>query len=186
MEWLSLRRHSNNKHKLLIILLLIGIPIFLALGKLPFAVIFFLLWVDKIISGYTKGALSELGIELVTVPTIYIGILYGSIFAFLFCFLVYPILNAIKWVIAQPLTTELPPFIPSPDTFIDGMIGFMAGILPGLLPLPMLFIVCVIAKNILISIKDAWFFGMPPKPMALINIIANVFLANYLIFILQM
>lgn len=142
------------------------------------------LMVAKIISSITDGTLDVMGIELITVPIIYIGIIYGPVNAFLFGFLVMPIIEVVRWSLKTPQMTEgWFPLIPSPDGLVDGLTGVVAGLLFLIVPIFWVGVVSIIIKNILMIIKDLLVFGAPPKPQFVINILLNIFLFKIIMII---
>ena len=129
--------------------------------------------------GYLRIAY-EFGIELITTSMILIGIIYGPSFAFLFGLLIYPVIDAFRWMVAVPFEAEWPPLIPSPDSLIAGVLGFIAGFLIDFLPFFVVVFACLIARIPMAVAKDMLFTGMPFKPGYLFGI-AFTFFVIYLL-----
>ena len=146
------------------------------------ALIFALLWIDRVFLGYTRVAYA-FGIELVTSCMILTGILYGPSFAFLFGFLVYPIVDAFRWMVAVPFDPEWPPLIPSPESFIAGATGFLAGLLSGFLPFLVVVFACLIIRIPVCVLKDWIFYEMPLRPAYFIAIPFSFIVVNALHFL---
>jgi hypothetical protein len=158
-------------------ILILGMVISLIFFSHIFAIAFFLIWLNKIISGYTRGATESFGIELVTMPMVLIGFFHGPVVGFVFGFAVSAFMDIIKWLINPPFEVNWPPLIPSPDSLIDGTVGLIAALLGGLMSFFFVGVICTIAKNVLIPIKDGLIYGIPVKPAFIFNIVINLFLA---------
>ncbi len=159
----------------------------LAIAGLPPALIFAMLWFEKVTLGLSQGVLVELGIEFATVPMVFIGVLYGPWTAFLVGFFGLPLLDSVRWIISPPkYSGGWPPVIPGPDSFVDGLTGAVAGFLYGFLPFSWASPIAIITKNIIAPIKDTLTYGNPPRPTIIVNIGVNIFLAGFLSFVLNL
>ncbi|MBI4018664.1 MAG: hypothetical protein HY364_00235 [Candidatus Aenigmarchaeota archaeon] len=151
------------------------------------AVIFTLIFLEKVLAGFFDGINNELGIEFITVPMILAGIVYGPMTAFLFGFFGLPFLEAIRWMIKTPaLSGGWPPLIPSPDVAVDAIVGAAAGILVLLIPVEWAGIICIIMKGIIAPIKDSLVYGIPPRPTIVINVMFNIIIFELLIFVVKL
>ncbi len=179
---------SETHPKLIVslILLVMGFFLSLAIAGLPAAIIFSLLWFEKVTLGLTQGMLAELGIEFATVPLIFIGILYGPATAFIVGFFGMPILDSLRWFISPPkYSGGWLPIVPGPDSFVDGLTGSIAGLLASFsfsIAAPL----AVIARNVIKPVEEAMAYGKPPSPSLLINAAFNLFLVNVLSFVIQL
>ncbi len=168
---------------ILLSILALGSVIFYVIGGLRFAIIYAMLWIDKIIIGKLKMPL-EFGIELFSIPAILVGIMYGPLNGFLFAFFVIPIIGGILDFIATGLggthllDTGWEPFFPSPESFISGAIAVVAGFLRGSLPFLYIVVACMVVRFLMHTIKDV-IFGMPivKIPAYLINVGLNILVA---------
>src|SRR3989344_1707725 len=92
------------------------------------AVIFALVFIQKLLSGFFDGINDELGVEFITVPMILAGMIYGPMPAFLFGFFGLPFFECVRWAIKTPaLSGGWPPIIPSPDVLVDAVAGAGGG-----------------------------------------------------------
>lgn len=168
-------------------ILVIGFLVLLPTAGLPAAVIFAIIWFEKVTLAISQGMLAEVGVEFATVPIIFIGALYGPVAGFIVGFFGMPVMDALKWFIAPPkFTGGWPPFVPGPDTFVDGVTGAIAGVLIQFLSFSVAGPLAVIAKNIMAPVKDAAAYGQPPKPAYIINTFFNFFLVGFLSFVLHL
>ena len=156
---------------------------FIGRGSLGFAIIYAMLWIDKIIIGKLKMPL-EFGIELFSIPAILVGMMYGPLTGFLFAFFIIPIIGGILDFIsvelggAEMLDTGWEPFFPSPDSFISGIMAVIAGFLRGSLPFLYIVVICMVVRFIMTNIRDFHLVGRPDKFVVnLINFGLNVLIA---------
>src|SRR3989338_3903400 len=147
------------------------------------AVIFALVFIQKLLSGFFDGINDELGVEFITVPMILAGMIYGPMPAFLFGFFGLPFFECVRWAIKTPaLSGGRPPIIPSPDL----PVGAAAGILLIFIPIVWAGPICVIMKGIMAPIKDSLVYGVPPRPTIAINVLFNIFLFGALMFVVKL
>jgi len=183
-------RENYSSARLLIALgfLVAGLIVITPLAGVPAAVIFALLWLEKVISAMSQGIVGELGIEFYTVPLIFAGILYGPVAAFFIGFVGMPLLDSVKWLISPPkFTGGWPPMVPGPDSVVDGLVGAIAGMLAyASFPLEILIPVAVILKVVIATAKDMLVYGQPPKPTMIVNAFFNIYLAGLLSFIITL
>lgn len=139
---------------------------------------FFIAYLSKVLSGYTRRGTESFGIEFLTVSVVLVGVHYGPTIAFVFGFVVLAIIDLVSWFINPPFEATWPPVIPGPDTLIDGLIGVVAGIIGNSLPFTFAVLVCVVIKNILVPVKDSLIYGMPIKPVFIFNIVISVVVAR--------
>ena len=159
------------------IILGLSLPVgilFSLLGGLMLAVIFVLLWIDKIIIEAVKIP-RYLGIEFATVSMIVIGIVHGYLIGFLFALIVIPILEGIRQLFI-PSNDEWPPFVPSPSHAADGVVALIAFVLKNN-PLFIIFIVGLLVKYAINIFKDTVILGKPPDILTPIpNFVFNMIL----------
>jgi len=146
---------------------------------LPLVVIFAVLWVDKAVLSHLKIH-GEFGIELFSIPVILSGIIYGPVFGFFFGFLIFSLVGGliemISWFISQPFEVGWPPVIPSPESFIIGLMGLTAGLLNDL-PFTLIVLIAVVMRNIL---APAWQRITTDEPIRMayaLNVVYNLALA---------
>ena len=138
------------------------------------AIIFVLLWIDKIIIEAVKVP-RYLGIEFATVSMVVIGIVHGYLIGFLFALIVIPILEGIRQLFISS-SDEWPPFVPSPSHAADGIVALIAFVLKGN-PLFVIFIVALLIKYAINIFKDVAILGKPPDILTPIpNFIFNMIL----------
>ena len=159
----------NFKHTVSLVSFIFGSLIFYFLFGLPCVFIYLFIWFDKVVMGYTR-IFHVFGLGMTSTAAIFSGIIYGPLFAFLFAFLVMPLIDTLKWIVAPPYEPMWPPAVPSPEGFIDGLAGVAAAHLFGVLPLAVLIFVCVGLKIPLNMLKDMLMYGMPPKPLYVLDI----------------
>ncbi len=168
----------SAKSLVIFLMLFLGILISLIFFGYHLAAAFFISWLSKVLSGYTRRGTESFGIEFMTVSVVLVGVHYGPTIAFVFGFVVLAIIDVISWLINPPFEAMWPPLIPGPDTLIDGLIGVVAGIIGNSLPFTFAVLVCVIIKNILVPLKDSLIYGMPIKPVFIFNIVISVVIAR--------
>ena len=164
------------------VLLAVGLSIFFIIGGLKLAIVYAMLWIDKVVIGKLKVPM-EFGIELFSLPAILVGIIYGPAIGFIFGFLIIPLIGGIIDVISslilgsQLLDTGWEPFVPSPDSLISGAIAVVGGLISPFLPFFFIVLVCIIIRFIVSVVKDIM-MGNPPKIIAyIINLVLNLFIA---------
>lgn len=159
----------NFKIAVSLVSLILGSLICFVLFGLPCVFIFIFIWLDKVVMGYTR-IFHVFGLGMTSTAAIFAGIIYGPLFAFLFAFIVMPLIDTLKWIVAPPYEPMWPPAVPSPEGFIDGLAGVAAANLVGVLPFSLLIVVCTGLKIPLNMIKDMALYGMPPKPLYVLDI----------------
>ncbi len=142
------------------------------LSGIALALIFLLIWVDKAIIGYT-GILHRFGIELTTVTTVFLGLLFGALFAFVFSLVVIVLAHGFKRISFPSMPGEWPPFVPYPYNFIDA-VGAATAAIVKMSVLPALLIVLAV-KVVLYIIVDRMAFGKPPDFIGgMTNVVFNL------------
>lgn len=135
-----------------------GTAFALLIGGQLLALLFALLCVDKILFARYLQWAGELGFELVTIPTILAGVIFGPVGGFFFGFVALAVLgDLLQWSFAPPFEPGWPPFIPSIDTFIAGLVAASAALLYPFLGFVAVVVAGVFIKNIIYQIKDAAF-----------------------------
>jgi len=169
-------------------------------GKFLFALLAFLLiiWVSFISKSYalffilflmyldkTLLSLFEIcwyfGIELLTIPIICTGILYGPFFGFIMGFIIDKLFDVVRVVVAPPVTRKVVPLIPTPGSFILGVTGALAAIFAYNLPFVDAVIYLTIVKNVLFIFKEILMKGTPYVSANALNILFNYFFALLLV-----
>jgi hypothetical protein len=154
------------------------------LGGLTLAVIFALLWIDKILIEAIKFP-RIFGVEFVTVSMIAIGIVHGYWIGFLFALIIIPVLEGIRQLFI-PKNEEWPPFVPSLSHVADGIVALIAFSFRST-PLAFVFIASLIVKYIINSLKDKILFDKPPDPITPVtNFIFNIALVLFLSPLIEM
>jgi len=172
--------HNNVKVILIQILLLILASIIFYFWKgLPLLIIFAILWIDKAVLSHLKIH-GEFGIELFTIPVILSGIIYGPLFGFFFGFLIFSLIGGliemISWFISQPFEVGWPPIIPSPESFIIGLMGLAAGLLNEL-PFLLIVLIATVMRNVLAPIWQRITTDEPIRMAYALNVVYNLALA---------
>ena len=172
--------NKNIKIILIQILLLILVSLVFYFWKgLPLVIIFAILWIDKAVLSHLKIH-GEFGIELFTIPVILSGIIYGPLFGFFFGFLVFSLIGGliemISWFISRPFEVGWPPIIPSPESFIIGLMGLTAGLLNGL-PFILIVLIATVMRNILAPIWQRITTDEPIRMAYALNVVYNLALA---------
>jgi hypothetical protein len=148
-----------------LLFLVVGSSIFYAVGGIILAVVFFMLWIDKIIFGELKTPM-HFGIELYSIPAVLVGIVYGPMTGFLFGFFIIPIIGGIFDILyplllgASLLDTGWEPFFPSPESFTSGVIGIVAGVYGPYMSLLSIGLMCMAIRFLLTLLRDK-VFDMP-------------------------
>ena len=125
----------------------------------PFlAVIYAVLWFDKIILGI--GPVHTFGIELTTIATVLLGIIFGPVIAFIFTIVFIPFFYTLKYMLLPLPQPEWPFFVPSPYNLVEAIGAATAGVLAQQSPL-IVFVGVWIIKEITYVIVDK-FTGKPP------------------------
>ena len=171
---------NNVKVILVQILLLILVSISFYFWKgLPLVIIFAVLWIDKAVLSHLKIH-GEFGIELFTIPVILSGIIYGPLFGFFFGFLIFSLIGGlvemISWFISQPFEVGWPPIIPSPESFIIGLMGLVSGLLSDF-PFMLIVLIAVVMRNILAPIWQKISTDEPIRIAYALNVVYNMALA---------
>src|SRR3989338_6367962 len=122
---------SNTNVIALFSTLFVGFLAIYLIWGFPLAVIFAILWIDKVLIG-AIGAVRYIGIEFTTIATVLLGFLYGPVFSFLFALISLPVLHAMKYIFLPLPQPEWPFFVPSPYNLIDAMAALIASFLAGL------------------------------------------------------
>ena len=159
-----------------ILVLAIGFALSYFLVGIVLAIIFAVLWFNKVILQPLTFPY-YFGIEFVTVSIIIIGILYGPVFGFVFAITVIPFLNGLKYILGYT-EEEWPAFVPEPMNFADGFAAVLAWNLRDQ-NIFIIFFVVLIMKYAISIIKDK--IIVPDKPAMIIvlipNFVFNMFLA---------
>lgn len=143
----------------LIIAMAVGFLLSFFLSGIVLAVIFLFIWLDKSIIGYA-GFLHRFGIEITTITTVFLGLLFGPVFAFFFTLIVIVVVHGFRHLAFPSAPTEWPPFVPYPYNFIDAA-GAMVAALVRLSIFQTLLIVLLV-KVVLYIVIDRIVFGKPP------------------------
>lgn len=152
----------------LILTLIAGFVIF-AIIDLRLAILFAFLWVDKtIISAF--GAIRYFGVELTTVISVILAMLYGPWFAFIFILVLMPVLHGLKYLFLPLPQPEWPLFIPSPYNIVDALGALVAGFLTPFSLLLKVFITAL-AKDIFFAFAEKF---MISKPVDILSAVTSV------------
>ena len=143
----------------LIIAMAAGFLLSFFFSGVALAVIFLFIWLDKSIIGYA-GILHRFGIEITTIATVFLGLLFGITFSFIFTLVVVVLAHGFRHISFPSAPTEWPPFVPYPYNFIDAA-GAAAAALAKLSIFQTLLVVLLV-KVILYIIVDRIAFGKPP------------------------
>ena len=168
---------------LLILGLIIGSLACYVVAGPALALIWVVLWFDRVFIGYTRIAY-DFGLELVTSSMILIGMIYGMSFSFLFGFFMYPVLDGFRWIVAPPFTPEWPPLMPSPDSVIAGATGVIAGLLIGYMPFFYVAFITLIVRIPVVVAKDWIFYEMPFRPGYIFTIPLSLLVISLLSFLI--
>lgn len=150
---------SKKNIVFLVLSFIVGYAVFYLIGGHVLAAIFSVLWFDKIIIG-TAVLPHKFGVELTTIATILMGIIYGPVIAFFLTLILLPILYGLKYVLLPLTPPEWPLFVPSPQNLVDAIGAAVAGLLMGF-DLLIIFIGVFIIKEITYLIVD-FSIGKPP------------------------
>ena len=157
---------------LLIIAMIIGFLLSFFIFGVALALIFLFIWIDKSIIGYAE-IFHKMGIELTTITTVFLGILFDPLFAVVFAMVVIVIAHGFRYIAFPSAPSEWPPFVPHPYNFIDA-IGVVVASLAGM-PLFYTLIVVLAVKTMLYMIIDRIALGRPPNIIgAMMNIVFNL------------
>ena len=143
----------------LIIAMAVGFLLSFFLSGIVLAMIFLLIWLDKTIIGYA-GILHKFGIEITTITTVFLGLLFGAIFAFFFALVVIVLAHGFRHIAFPSAPTEWPPFVPYPYNFIDAAGAVTAAVIR--LNIFHTLLIVLLVKVILYIIVDRIAFGKPP------------------------
>ncbi|MBI2971482.1 MAG: hypothetical protein HYY37_03650 [Candidatus Aenigmarchaeota archaeon] len=153
-----LRLSFRQKALITLAALGVGAAFSLLWGGAPLAVLFVLLAFDKIILGM-GGILRKIGIEFTTILTIFIGVMYGPVFAFFYTLLIIPVFHAIKFFFI-PMQPDWPLFVPAPYNFADAIGAALAAFMKDFFIGYIMFFV-VIEKIVVYALADRLMFGKP-------------------------
>lgn len=112
-----------------------------------------------------------------SIPVILSGLIYGPVFGFFFGFLIFSlvggVIEMISWFISQPFEVGWPPIIPSPESFIIGLMGLAAGLLNEL-PFILIVLISVVMRNMM---APAWQRITTDEPVRIayaLNVVYNM------------
>ena len=148
----------RNKLALVALSLVIGAAVFYFLGGAALGMIFVLLWIDKVVRG-SIPVVRKFGVEITTITTIFLGIVYGPLIAFVFSLVFIPALHAIKFIIL-PIPSEWPLFVPSPYNVADAIGAAVAGLLQSQ-ALAFVMIAVLAAKIVVYALVDSMVLSKP-------------------------
>ena len=155
-----------------IIALAVGSIISFFIGGVVLAAIFFMIWLDKGIIGY-GDILHKMGIEITTIATLFLGILFGPVFAFFFAVIAIVLAHGISSLLFPDAPSEWPPFVPHPYNAIDA-IGAVAASFAGI-PLFNALLIVLLVKSGLFIVFNMIALGKPPNFIGvLVNVVFNV------------
>src|SRR3989344_6568263 len=161
-----------NKIIFFIAALIAGSVISFFIGGVVLAAIFFMIWLDKGIIGY-GDILHKMGIEITTIATLFLGILFGPVFAFLFAIITIVLAHGISSLLFPDAPSEWPPFVPHPYNAIDA-IGAVAASLAGTSLFNTLLIVLLVKSGLFI-VFNMLALGKPPNFLGVfVNVVFNV------------
>ena len=161
-----------NKILYFIIALVVGSAVSFFIGGVALAAIFFMIWLDKGIIGY-GDILHKMGIEITTIAAVFLGILFGPVFAFFFAIISIVLAHGITALLFPDAPSEWPPFIPHPYNAIDA-IGAVAASMTGISLFNTLLIVLLV-KSALFLVFNMLALGKPPNFLGvLVNVVFNV------------
>ena len=150
--------------------------IFFGFFGLALAVIFALIWFDKVLLWF----FGSFGIELTTISMLLIGINYGPFAGFLFVLTVLPFLEGLKTFYLPAAQSDWPAFVPTPYHLLDGAIATLAWFMQDS-PLFLIMIAALIIKYPLTMLIDNYFIGKPPNILRLmLAFVFNLILVVYL------
>ncbi len=150
--------------------------IFFGFFGLTLAVIFALIWFDKVLLWF----LGSFGIELTTISMLLIGITYGPFAGFFFVLLVLPFLEGMKSFYLPAAQADWPAFVPTPYHLLDGTIATLAWFMNES-SLLIIMVVALAIKYPATMLIDNYFIGKPPNILRLmLAVIFNLILVVYL------
>lgn len=135
---------------LLALSLVIGFLVLYLINPL-IAIIYAVLWFDKVLLGI--GPVHSFGIELTTIATVMLGVIFGPVFAFIFTIVSIPFFYTLKYTLLPLPHPDWPFFIPSPYNFIDAAGAAIAGFLAQQ-PMLIIFVAVWFSKEIIYAIVD--------------------------------
>lgn len=97
-------------------------------GGLPLTLIFALLYTEKVFLG-AFSPIGMIGIELTTVSTVLAGIIYGPVFAAIYCLAAITILRGLRHIFLPVSEPKWPPFLAGPDDMLHAGGAIVAGLL---------------------------------------------------------
>ncbi len=156
----------------LVLSIVLGYLGFYLIGGHVLAAIFAVLWFDKVIIG-TAGLPHKFGVELTTIATILMGIIYGPVLAFVLTMILLPVLYGLKYILLPLSPPSWPLFVPSPQNLVDAIGAAAAGIFAGF-DLLILFLGVFIIKEIAYLAVD-FMIGRPPDVIyPFVNFVFNI------------
>ncbi|MCD6402999.1 MAG: hypothetical protein J7K98_01565 [Candidatus Aenigmarchaeota archaeon] len=179
-----------------LISLIAGFWIFSKLGGLGYGIIYVMIWIDKVIFTSFIKINSYIGIDLIFIPMILVGMIEGPIGGFIFGFLVMPVLTGflsiVSWQLTPPMQMKYPPFLPTPDNVVYGIISALASILwANQIPFVIIVAVCMIVKGLLLAtmdifIRQDYMYIFAYITNAVYNILLAYFLQDFFLSIVMM
>ena len=162
-----------NKIIYFIIALVVGSVICFFIGGVALAAIFFMIWIDKGIIGF-GDILHKMGIEITTIATLFLGILFGPVFAFFFAIISIVLAHGISALLFPDAPSEWPPFVPHPYNAIDALGAVAAAALTGTSLFNTLLIVLLVKSGLFI-VFNMLALGKPPNVIGVfVNVVFNV------------
>ncbi len=160
----------------------IGITLFFVLGGWMLALAYILIWIDKIPLRlfYIKTGLDAiLYIEFITISTIFIGLHYAPVTAFLFLFLVPLALNSMRQFM-MPADIGGGFIVPSFDNIIDGVLAAVMHLMKNMGLVTIMLIVQAIKHPLHIKFERTADPSKPPEVKVIFQTIFNFAIAIYL------
>ncbi len=161
---------------LLLLTLAAGFLVFMVFD-FRLAVMFAFLWVDKtVISAFR--IVRYFGVELTTVISVIMAMIYGPVFAFIFILVSTPVLHGLKYVFLPMPPPEWPLFMPSPYNVVDALGALVAGFLA---PLQLFYALLgtAIAKDVFFAAAEKFMLSKPVDVISAVTSIAFNLLAGY-------
>ena len=159
-----------------------GIILFFVLGGWMLALAYILIWIDKMPLRlfYIKTGLDAiLYIEFITISTIFIGLHYAPVTAFLFMFLVPLALNSIRQFM-MPADIGGGFIVPSFDNIIDGVLAAVMQLMKNMGLVTIMLIVQVIKHPLHIKFERTADPSKPPEVKVMFQTIFKFAIAVYL------
>ncbi len=168
---------SFSKGVGLLLLALVAGFLILLVFDFRLAVMYAILWADKtIISAFR--IIRYFGVELTTVISVIMAMIYGPIFAFIFILVSTPILHGLKYVFLPMPPPEWPLFVPSPYNIVDALGALVAGLLA---PLQLFYalLATAIAKDFFFALSEKFMLSKPVDVISAVTSIAFNLFAGY-------